>query len=1232
MIRRRLLAATLLLWACGDEKSGAPMAKPIDECEGLPAITVSANPPTIRVNGASTVHATGGTGRYTYQLAPDGSGGELRGERLVAGPTPSADHLTVSDECGNTADLEVSVSASFSVAPSRARIRPGTSFQIAVTGALGAATFRADALGSGGSLSAEGHYQAGSQTGLDLIVVHDEGSGDEVLLQYRVDPAARFRGAPELLAAPSGASHKLQTIDGSNVSTWTITSGPGSVEDGIFSSASGETGVTTLQGTDSFTQEQTEIRLKLLDELTHDSRPHGRLTDQATLATGDFDGDGLMDAALGVPESDLSKPTGGAVFIFKGSELGLPDKPTWTILGEYDTANLGAVLAAGDLDGDGQDDLAVSEPGADVTSADSGAVLLFKFTDKGPEPLRAALTGLGRGNFGAALAIVDVDADGDSDLVVGSPGADLAASSNVNSRGVVDVFVLQKGSPIPDSGMVRIGGSDLAADGKFKVSGGLRFGRSIAVADFNGDGRVDLASLGTVNNSGAGARAQSAVAVHFGRDSSPLFVEKPDLYIAPNHAPDTSEGTFRLRVAPPVGQSKASRILVSADGLDSPDLSSKGGVKSGGNSGGAYLYDLSAHGPADGVPEQPTQLLRGDAFARIWGDSGGAAAGRSSAFVDLDGDGSLELVLGAPYASSTTKVNNRDVTTPTVGKVLVYPYAALNAGDELNKPLDARIGSNANDALGVAVTAFSPGMQSGLLALAARATTDAGDFTGRLDAFLGTGPLSSRSASSCALPARLSAQQRGFAIELLRQGNTPAVLVGAPGFAGLGAKGDGNELGAGRALLFSAATLDQGTVIHEGASAPYTSDGHPAFGGRMVGQDVGVSDFNGDGLSDLIVAAPQLSTPTTSSTDYAANIPACLTSNAQGNGGALVFLNQGGSYKEGFRLFAVADIAGCTPADNAACKRRELARNGLTGGFDFNGDGKQDVLLTRANGLEIFLGRAPTDASLNKPSMVCDSVLTLPALGQGTSAPAALGDLDADGCDEVAVRYSSNDRSGLLIAFGFDAAGIRCDGNKEAVWLRLSGDAETGQNSNLQLGIASARAGRLLGGTQDYVAISAGLYPFEGVQQPTVLLYSATQLAAERPLKGEAVVGALNDGLTPIPLVYQERAPGFGRALSGNVDFNGDGLVDLVVSAPGVALHGGGTGVVYVFLGGTNTKGRLSSWLTVVGDGSERANVGQDLSVLRAGGGWPAMLGIGAPLSNRTGTANGTAWLLPIPF
>src|SRR5690606_22035943 len=154
-----------------------------------------------------------------------------------------------------------------------------------------------------------------------------------------------------------------------------------------------------------------------------------------------------------------------------------------------ETAQLGFVMAAGDLDGKPGAELAVSAPGADITVTNSGGVYLYRFTAQGPELLRPALTGLGAGQFGAALAIGDLDGDGDNDLAVGTPAANFAG---VNGRGMVDVFLLQPGQAIPDFAEKRFPGLDLDHDGGTRRTANVNAGRGLLLDDVNGDGRADL--------------------------------------------------------------------------------------------------------------------------------------------------------------------------------------------------------------------------------------------------------------------------------------------------------------------------------------------------------------------------------------------------------------------------------------------------------------------------------------------------------------------------------------------------------------------------------------------------------------------------------------------------------------------------------------------------------------------------------------------------------------------
>ncbi|MFP2934584.1 FG-GAP repeat domain-containing protein, partial [Pyxidicoccus sp. 3LG] len=335
----------------------------VDLCTGLPPLALTVEPARVRVAGPVALAATGGSGHYRFLVDPGGSSGEVVGNRFIAGRTPATDRVLVEDvKCPGDASAAVTVLAAFDVAPARAELPPGTSFQIAVDGLLGSATYTLTQPGSGATLTPEGVYTAGARDGLDIVTVRDSQTGDEALLQYEVRAGAKLTGDPAFIAVPSGGSVRLGTRGGSDRITWAKVSGPGTLASGRLSFEPGATGLTVLTATDPFTKQTAQVSVRVLDELTRPGQAHGRLSDSATMVTADFDGDGTQDLAVGQRESDLGRPNGGAVFIFKGSGSGLPAEPTWVLTGSTDTANFGDALAAGDLDGDGRAELVVSSP------------------------------------------------------------------------------------------------------------------------------------------------------------------------------------------------------------------------------------------------------------------------------------------------------------------------------------------------------------------------------------------------------------------------------------------------------------------------------------------------------------------------------------------------------------------------------------------------------------------------------------------------------------------------------------------------------------------------------------------------------------------------------------------------------------------------------------------------------------------------------------------------------
>jgi hypothetical protein len=210
------------------------------------------------------------------------------------------------------------------------------------------------------------------------------------------------------------------------------------------------------------------------------------------LAAGDFNGDGLDDLAVGTGRDDAQGEDTGHVSILLGAGAGLEPRlgltQTLDLVDVRD--NFGEVLAAGDFNNDGYDDLAVGTPGKDWLSPSSGVVYVYPGgPDPGifgpPERITQSMGGGGNSEgdqFGSALAVGDFDGDGFDDLAVGTPNEDYKHLDD----GVVFVFP-GSASGLGNGYYIHQGMAGESGD-EFDL-----FGFALAAGDFNGDGLDDLA-------------------------------------------------------------------------------------------------------------------------------------------------------------------------------------------------------------------------------------------------------------------------------------------------------------------------------------------------------------------------------------------------------------------------------------------------------------------------------------------------------------------------------------------------------------------------------------------------------------------------------------------------------------------------------------------------------------------------------------------------------------------
>ena len=413
--------------------------------------------------------------------------------------------------------------------------------------------------------------------------------------------------------------------------------------------------------------------------------PHGA-TAQARYGgvvapAGDVNGDGYSDVLVSAPKDEGPAADAGKVFLYLGSKTGLAASPAWSFsANQAGAATGGAAAAAGDVNGDGFDDVVIGTPQWATSGpvvAMAGKISIFHGSPAGlpasPTYERLAPTPTANARFGFSVATAgSVNGDPYDDIIVGAP---FHTSGGLTGRGAAFVY--------------HGGATGLAAAPALTILGaqaGANLGKAVSTAgDVDGDGYSD-AIVGAPFATFMGN--QSGTASLF-RGSAGGLLAVADTVLGGDR--DRQEVGGAVANAGDVNGDGYADVLVGLPGDDNGGLNvgayrlfrgGPGGIQApavlfvdgngieGGRLGAsvATLGDLNADGYADfavGAPADSAEFL--EAYVSVYLGGGASlsgpwnlvsSSGQAKNFGvslattgDVDGDGFSEFLVGDPAAS-----------------------------------------------------------------------------------------------------------------------------------------------------------------------------------------------------------------------------------------------------------------------------------------------------------------------------------------------------------------------------------------------------------------------------------------------------------------------------------------------------------------------------------------------------------------------------------------------------
>ena len=469
---------------------------------------------------------------------------------------------------------------------------------------------------------------------------------------------------------------------------------------------------------------------------------------------------------------------------------------------------------------------------------------------------------------GSAVLVADLNGDGIPDIIVAARGADGPSDTRGDLTGEVYIrFGTKQYARTQD---FLTAPPDVIVYG---VTAADQLARSMAAADLNGDGKVDLV-LGTPSADGPSDTRSAAgeVYVLYGRKTWPSVIDLKNLDPASTNADVT---IFGAAAGDQLGRAVACGD-VNGDGKADLVIGAPGSDIGTTDSGTVYIF----YGP---LTSNRIDLNSASANVRMTGPDAGDNAGRTLVLGDLNGDGKKDVVVGLPGGDGPAV----DPRTDSGEFRIVYGSASL--------PSTIALGTSAN------VTIYGASSGNG--------TAAAGLATGNLnnDAFIdlaigvdfADGPGATRSGAgevdvifgSASLPAVIDLKTTAPSVRIYgsdpgdRLGEGLAVgslngadvygsgqvtmddlIIGAPGADGPPSLPGGRDAAGEAYIIYGQSQADDpfpATIdLHDFSSSAYVD---AIFYGRDVGDTLGTQlasgDVNGDGIGEVLIGVPDADGP-----------------------------------------------------------------------------------------------------------------------------------------------------------------------------------------------------------------------------------------------------------------------------------------------------------------------------------------------------------------------------------